>query len=823
MRVIPPAIKEILDKWNIRGLVILSLVFQTSLIFLAPLRKRTSKKLLAMILWTAYLLADWTANYAVAQITKNQGKEPKPGDPPKNKKLLALWAPFLLLHLGGPDTITALALEDNALWARHLFGLVSQALAGVYAVVQSMDNPLWPPIALLFITAVIKYTERTRALYTASLDKFKDQMRKPADTGPNYAKLMEEYDSRKDSNLPTEIVLIDEPDKHDRPPTLKPGPDPLTHLEIVQYGFRFFNIFKGLVVDLIFSFRERDESRDFFKELAPEEALRIIESELGFLYESMYTKTAILHTNKGTVFRVIAFGSLLASFLVFHFRPKKSVEFHGADVVITYTLFIVGIALELSSLVMFLLSDWMFAVSSKLKDDQVKDKKNYIDYFLNRLLAVSSKLKDDQVKNKRSYIDSFLNRLLAFRKPRWTTMHACKGNHTHEVLTTPFLLRRWSGMIYGFNFIGYCLKAKVSRIHQRSEFVWEFVVSLFDYVIRRFQVLSGWIKDRESSVRIFIRRWSKKNQIIYYTIYPLYLMFFSAIPWVFRKFWGYVDRIFSIKSHLDEIRFVSSEPLTRNQWEFIFSELKHKSEFAETPECAKKVSSARGEWALQDSKLEEVERLMRYITNVDYDQSLLLWHIATELCFQEEEKEEVENMSGESCDDREFSKIISDYMMYLLIMQPKLMSEVAGIGTIRFRDTLDEAKRFFKGRHCKNLRDMKRGSKMILSVSNDIEPMHVKGDRSKSVLFDASMLAKELKRLDGSSSHGDGKWRVLSKVWVELLSYAASHCKATEQVAQLSRGGELLNFVWLLMAHFGLADQFQINKGDARAKLVVGE
>ncbi|CDY38971.1 BnaC07g18490D [Brassica napus] len=687
MRVIPPAVKEILDKWNIRGLVILSLVFQTSLIFLAPLRKRTSKKLLAMILWTAYLLADWTANYAVAQITKNQGKEPKPDDPPKNKKLLALWAPFLLLHLGGPDTITALALEDNALWARHLFGLVSQALAGAYAVVQSMDNPLWPPIALLFITAVIKYTERTRALYTASLDKFKDQMRKPADTGPNYAKLMEEYDSRKDSNLPTDIVLIDEPDKHDRPPTLKPGPDPLNHLKIVQYGFRFFNTFKGLVVDLIFSFRERDESRDFFKELAPEDALRIIESELGFLYDSMYTKTAILHTHKGTVFRVIAFGSLLASFLVFHFRPEKSVDFHGADVVITYTLFIVGIALELSSLAMFLLSDWMFA-----------------------------------------------------------TMHACKGNRTREVLTTPFLLRRWSGVIYGFNFIGYCLKAKVSKINRRSEFVSD------------------------------------------------------------------------VKSHIDQIRFVSSEPLTRNQWEFIFSELKRKSEFAETPERAKKVSSARGEWVLQDSKLEEVERLMRYVANVDYDQSLLLWHIATELCFQEEEDKEVENGSGKSCDDREFSKIISDYMMYLLIMQPKLMSEVAGIGTIRFRDTLDEAKRFFKGRHFKNLRDMKRGSKMVLEVSNDIEPMHVKGDRSKSVLFDASMLAKELKRLDGN-----GKWRVLSKVWVELLSYAASHCKATEQVAQLSRGGELLNFVWLLMAHFGLADQFQINKGDARAKLVVGE
>ncbi|CAH2046296.1 unnamed protein product [Thlaspi arvense] len=819
MRVIPTPIKKILDKWNIRGLVILSLVFQTSLIFLAPLRKRTSKKLLAVILWTSYLLADWTANYAVSQITKNQGKEPEPDAPPMNKKLLALWAPFLLLHLGGPDTITALALEDNALWARHLFGLISQALAGVYAVVQSLENALWPPITLLFITGVIKYTERTRALYTASLDKFKDRMLKPPDAGPNYAKLMEEYKSRKDSNLPTNIILIEEPAKHERPPTLVlPDRPDLTDLEIVQYGFKFFDTFKGLVVDLIFTFRERDESRDFFKELKPEEALRIIESELGFLYESMYTKTAILQTGFGTLSRVIAFGSLLSSFFVFHLRPKKSMDFHGADIVITYTLYIVGIALDLVSMVMFLLSDWTFARLRRLKDDPDEEKK--------------------------SCVDDLLNWLLAFRKPRWTK-HRCKGNRIHEVLTTRFLLRRWSGTIYGFSFIGYCLKAKVSRIHQKrirsvlSEFVRETVVSTFDFVIRRTQMLAGWIENVDRSNRIFIRKWSRRSWMVRYTVYPLYTVFFLGIPWVFGKLWGYVDRIFSLKSHLDQIRFVSSEPLAKNQWEFIFKELKHKSEFAETPEIAKKVSSARGEWALRDTNVTEVESLMRYVENVDYDQSLLLWHIATELCFQteeEEEEEEEKEVENRSCDDREFSKIISDYMMYLLIMQPKLMSQVAGIGTIRFRDTLAEAERFFKGKQVKKQRDMKKASSTVISVSNYIEPIHVKGDRSKSVLFEASMLAKELQKLDESSSSSssssvittsssnrDGKWRVLSKVWVELLSYAASHCEATEHVAQLSRGGELLNFVWLLMAHFGLADQFQINKGDARAKLVVGE
>ncbi|CAH8278186.1 unnamed protein product [Arabidopsis lyrata] len=798
MQVIPPKIKKILDKWNIRGLVILSLLFQTSLIFLAPMRKRTSKKLLAAFLWTAYLLADWTANYAVSQITKNQGKEPEPDDPPKNKKLLALWAPFLLLHLGGPDTITALALEDNALWQRHLFGLVSQALAGVYAVVQSLENALWPSITLLFITATIKYVERTRALYSASLDKFKDRMLQRADAGPNYAKLMEEYASRKKSNLPTEIFLTDEPDKHERPPTLVIPDRDLTDLEIVQYGYKFFNTFKGLVVDLIFSFRERDESRDFFNKLKPGEALRIIETELGFLYESMYTKTAILHTGIGTLFRLISFGSLLSSFFVFHRRPLKSKDFHGADVVITYILFIVGIALDLASMVIFLFSDWTFAVLRKLKDDP-EEKNN-------------------------SSIDFLLNWFLAFRKPRWKE-HTCNGNQTHKVLSTGFLSRRWSGTIYGFNFIGFCLKAKVSRIHKKRNcnvLVWESVVSLFDLVIRRIKMLFGSIKNVNRSIRSVLRQWSKKNPMIRYTVYPIFLVFFAGIPEVFRVLWKYIDRIFSVKSYLDEIRFISREPLTKNQWKFIFNELKDKSSFAETPEVAKKVSWARGEWALRDSKLAEVDTLMRYIEKVDYDQSLLLWHIATELCFQKEDGGKMENLSKESYDDREFSKIISDYMMYLLIMRPKLMSEVAGIGTIRFRDTKAEAERFFKGRQIKDLRDMKRASETVLSVSTDIEPILVKGDRSKSVLFDASMLAKKLQNLKESSNE-DGKWKVLSKVWVELLCYAASHCKATEHVAQLSRGGELLNFVWLLMAHFGLGDQFQINKGDARAKLVVGE
>nr|VDD25244.1 unnamed protein product [Brassica oleracea] len=135
-------------------------------------------------------------------------------------------------------------------------------------------------------------------------------------------------------------------------------------------------------------------------------------------------------------------------------------------------------------------------------------------------------------------------------------------------------------------------------------------------------------------------------------------------------------------------------------------------------------------------------------------------------------------------------------MMYLMMMQPTLMSAVVGIGKIRFRDTCEEAK------------------------------------RSKSVLFDGSMLAKELKGLKELPEFKDGlkkakgeayMWEVVNKVWAELLCYAATKCGAIEHAAQLSKGGELISFVWLLMAHFGLGDQFQINQGDARAKLVIGK
>ncbi|EOA13447.1 hypothetical protein CARUB_v10026489mg, partial [Capsella rubella] len=410
VEVIPKHIKDVWDRWNIRGAVILSLGLQAILICFSPLRKRTPRRLLIMLVWTSYLLADWSANFAVGLISKNQGKDLKPDDPPQDKKLMALWAPFLLLHLGGPDTITAFALEDNALWFRHVFGLVFQAIAGVYVVLLSLPNSLWVIILLVFISGTIKYVERTAALYSASFDKFRDSMIQALDPGPNYAKLMEEYKAKKDARLPIKIILIDEPDKEHSPPKLGhpslalTNRKELTHLEIAQYGYKFFNTFKGLVVNLIFSFRERDGSLEIFENLnSPEEALRIIEIELGFLYDALFTKMAVLHSLGGLASRIVASGTLVAAFINFHKKPKKDIQFHGADVVVTYTLFAVGIALDFISLVLFLFSDWTCVTLSSLKDDP-----------------------DEPLTSK----ERFFCWLLSFRQLRWKTQECHhKGWH----------------------------------------------------------------------------------------------------------------------------------------------------------------------------------------------------------------------------------------------------------------------------------------------------------------------------------------------------------------------------------------------------------
>ncbi|KFK31554.1 hypothetical protein AALP_AA6G127000 [Arabis alpina] len=788
---IPPAVKKLWDRWNIRGVIILSLFLQSILIFFAPSRRRTAKKLFLVLIWSAYLLADWAADYAVGQISDSQQEEAESNKHSKNRELLAFWSPFLLLHLGGPDTITALALEDNELWDRHLLSLVCQAVATVYVILLSIPNRLLTPTLIMLAGGVIKYVERTAALFSGSLDKFKDSMLSKADPGANYAKLMEEYTAKKEMNMPTEVIVVEEDPEKGREGNT-PVKRRLTALQVVQYAYKYFNIFKGLIVDLIFTNKQRDESRKFFDSLTPEEALRIIEVELGLIYDCLFTKAAILHNWTGAVFRLTALGCLVASLCLF--KMNKEDQYDGFDIALTYALLVCGIALDSIALLMFCVSDWTIARMRSLKED----------------------LDEPDI-----WIDRVFNWMLGFKSPKWKRFECFKDGH--EVLNRSFMFRRWSEYVHAYNLIGHCLKIRPRRIHQTKGKLHSFFHEITQRITLCFRALAiGTLQ--------FLNRLSRDNRVLgTILIKPLrvFLLFFFKLPLLLGFLTDKVLDFFGMKELVEEIRFTTSDRLTKELWEFIFKEVKHKHRFADDQESAKGISSARGDWTLVETSSKKTEdrpdyaTLLRYVTDKDYDQSILLWHIATELFYQYQDEEVI--TEKQEYTNQEFSKILSDYMMYLLKTQPTLMSAVSGIAKIRFRDTCEEANEFFRRKHIKKSSNaeenlMKQASKDILSVNTKIDPMDVKGDKSKSVLFDASVLAKELIRLKRG---GENMWEVVSKVWVELICYAATHCDSKEHASQLSKGGELINFVWLLMAHFGLGDQFQINRGDARAKLIV--
>ncbi|CAH2046311.1 unnamed protein product [Thlaspi arvense] len=782
---VPSRIKDVWDAWNIRGMIILSLSIQTILIIFAPLRKRTPNRFLVLVMWLSYLLADWSANFAIGLIAKNQGKESKPEDPPQDQQLMALWAPFLLLHLGGPDTITAYSLEDNALWHRHFLGLSLQAISGAYVVIQSLPNTLWVIILLLFVAGTLKYLERTIALYLASSDKFRGSVLKLPDSDSD-----ETHRQEKEEGLMHHSDIYTQGNATQQRPLKLEKPDrDLTHLDILQFAFWFFNNFKSLMVNNIFSYEQRDESREFFNKLKPEEALRILEMELGFIYEGLYTKVSVLHTWVGAVTRTIALGSLLSAFCIFHYRPKKSHEFHGADTVITYTLFLVGIALDLASLLMIVPSDWTFAVISRLNEDEV---------------------------DSGSRIDPQINWFLGLKRLQWKKQECCEGKVHHKVLNTTFLLQRWAGSIKQFNFIAYSGKADIQRIHDTKSrtrrCVWNAILLIFIYIInilkKLYERIVIWNHKLHQFIRDVINQWSGKNPVGRYVI--LTVEFWFMIPHFFMFIGNYITEYIGINDLLDQIiliRAVHSEPLTKELWGFIFTQLQARLKLPDKER--RKTKSRRKGWASGNRELEmaDPEQLMRYIADVDYDRSLILWHIATELCYQEEAS------TKENCDDREFSKMLSDYMMYLLIMQPKLMSEVAGIGKIRFRDTLAEAERFFKRRHIENSRDVERACREIRSVKIEIHPREVKGNQSKSLLFEARALAKEVNKM---KDREENMWRVVSQVWMELLFQAACNCDATARMEQLSKGGELINFVWLAVAHLGLGVQLSSSENETK-------
>ncbi|XP_041017737.1 uncharacterized protein LOC121259962 [Juglans microcarpa x Juglans regia] len=731
VQLFPEPVRKLWNDWELRIMVLISLTLQILLIVMGNRRKYNPGTWLRFSIWSAYLMADWVATVALGVLSNKQGNSctcAANKTETIDEELMAFWAPFLLLHLGGPDTITAYALADNELWIRHFLGLVVQTLVALYVTVTAWSGTWLSFLTIpMLVTGVIKYGERSLALRSANREQFLDSLLEPPDPGPNYAKFMEEFTLKKCEGFSVlAIEVIEEADQSRARNVNNNGAANSRTLLLSAYNF--FQTFKRLFVDLILSFQDRDHSQSYFKDLSSEDGFKLVEIELGFAYDVFYTKAPIIYTTWGCIFRFISPSLTIIVLGVFQFVDKGNHLM--TDLAITYILLIGAIILEFYAVILLLYSD-----RTKL-------------WWSKHEFPFSPKI---------CCFGSLVSRLISFFKP---------------------ILSR---LISGFQ----CMVSPVSK------FFPPMVSRMFSYSLP-----SNKMKWSNSLAQYNLLSFALQDNLV-----PcledkchLFLKIVKHIPPLEKRLHRYHCNISpELKSWIFKHFLRKSKDTTEK-------DNKEKSE-----EVIASLCRARGNLVFEQNNCFPS---FKWTTELEFDQSILVWHVATDLCYH---SDGVKDLAVKS-----WSKNLSDYMLYLLVMCPFMLP--IGIGMIRFRDTCEEAKQFYKekGLSFKDKSHKTKLCKMLLEVSTEVLPTKVKGDRSKSVLFNGCRLARELLEMDREK-----KWEFVCDVWIEMLGYSASQCRGYYHAQQLMKGGELLTHVWLLMAHLGITQQFQINRGHARAKLAV--
>ncbi|KAE9459301.1 hypothetical protein C3L33_08813, partial [Rhododendron williamsianum] len=681
---------DLWNAWNIRAFVLVSLLIQCVLVLFASERKRMREGCLVTLIFCFHSITDFVAIYTIGLISTRQGVSESCDSFVMNDNLLAFWAPFILLHLGGPDNATSLSAGTDDRWSRKSFQLISNSMATIVICIRALhNNPLYLASWMVFLAGTLKYAERVGSLYLASSESWKSAAatRVMPHVGPDYEKLSMAQLAIREAKLPTKVESEQLPPKKFKPYS----PIPWWNMELdfdtvdsqldgkslLQFALFFYMNFKGFFVKgLTYSHEQRLFTRDFFLKRSSHDAFKLAEMELSFLYEDIHTKATVIRI---PALRIVTLALITAASHSFYLCDKKAMS--NMDIKISYVLLFGALVLEIVSLLMLIFSGRNVIAL------------NYYNCFLGKI----------------NLIKPIANAILSRRK--------------------------WSKSFSKCNLIRFYLVYRTPPIKRLRATILETGVARLAY------------------------------------------------------------------------RALTSDIVGESLKETIFTELCKRSKLAQDVETATKICSQRGDWVLIQRSC--YTQLKWSLGDVEYGRSLLLWHIATDLCYGNDDCVN----PALSNERRRFCKEISEYLVYLLLAKPTMIAPVAGNWVKVFWDTLLEAKKLFRKR---SIRNHKQACQAILSADTVFTPFWWKGDASASVLFDACRLAKQLEEFKQ-----DNRWSLMSEVWIELLAYAAFHCEETVHAQQPSRGGELLTFVWLVMNHLGLGKQFRKESARTGYRVVV--
>jgi len=639
------------NNWEIRGMVLLSLLLQTILIIFGSRRKTTRRIWIRILVWSAYLSADTVATFALGYLARNQGDSSGDSSEKANNSIQAFWAPFLLLHLGGPDTITSYSILDNELWLRHLLGLGVQVGVVFYVFSRSWASGILTFIAIpMFIVGIVKYAERTWVLWSSSSEVLKKSIL--SKFRPFYPLMA--LTKTRDQALEGNYLL---------------------------QAYTFLDISMFMMQDLVPGIPALIRNRRLISKYSAGDAFKVVEVELGLIYDMLYTKAPLIYSRAGIFLRFISSLLSVTAFITFQVKIDKH-AYSTTDITITYLLFAAAVFLEFYTFLCLVLSDWTMIW--------------LIDEGRNALTsAIYSQLR----KLTRS--------------------------------------ERWSRSISQYNLISSSIQSKP---HKCLEF----------------------LGINEKMRQMFVHQVDMNG-----------------------------DLQGLIFGHLQK----KAEKMEED-FNFIDKNLRSK------------IIGQRG-----DGVLEREGLLLDYkwcTTEVEFSRSILVWHLATDICYRVDIKEAEAYLNKDGrivSKEYETSRCLSEYMMYLLVIRPNMLSK--GFGDEGYLETLQD------------LRGLKyRGTCAAVDLIHErYSELCGYDDRQfqsfwkteKSVLSGVDRLARQLLLL-----RPEKRWEMMEEVWIEMVAYAAAHCPWKEHTQQLRRGGELLTHVCFLMLYLGLSEQYEIKEFDSQ-------
>ncbi|KAF7112715.1 hypothetical protein RHSIM_RhsimUnG0201000 [Rhododendron simsii] len=272
----------------------------------------------------------------------------------------------------------------------------------------------------------------------------------------------------------------------------------------------------------------------------------------------------------------------------------------------------------------------------------------------------------------------------------------------------------------------------------------------------------------------------------------------QRFPWLFnreKKYWsqmmGQFDLLgYCLKHTKPDVQISPSRKLIRSvlghNYEVKWDKSRHKTVyFVHPPVYNAILEYFHKPWigsSISDSLIRELDQIWAIVGDTNKPGSFLFiikrLHLATEICYRLEGEWDAGHHSGSDptmlwMEDREASKALSDYMMYLLVMQPSLLPNVEPLFPLE-RD-LNNPRRL-----AGDAGDMDGACHYLLSREGEYR-----------------MIAEHLKGKEKPK-----RWEIIKLIWLRMLQAAAhgpsGFAHKDGHFQKLRQGGELLTLIWFI-------------------------